>query len=44
VELLEPIGGNGESPEALRDMARRMILARLDEPDLAPPAPVQEVA
>lgn len=44
VELLEPIGGNGESPEALRDMARRMILARLDEPDLAHPTRVQEVA
>lgn len=35
VEVLGPIGGNGESPEALREESRRMILARLDEPDLA---------
>ena len=35
VEVLEPIGGNGESPEALRDESRRRMLARLDEPDLA---------
>lgn len=44
VELLEPIGGHGESPEALRDRARGMILARLDEPDLVPTAPAQEIA
>lgn len=35
VEVLEPIGGNGATPEALRDESRRMILARLGEPDLA---------
>jgi 1-acyl-sn-glycerol-3-phosphate acyltransferase len=35
VELLQPIGGHGETPEALREESRRMILARLDEPDLA---------
>ena len=45
VELLTPIGGHGETPEALRDAARSMILARLDEPDLAAvPAREAEVA
>jgi len=45
VELLRPIGGHGETPEALRDTARSMILARLDEPDLAAvPARKAEVA
>jgi len=45
VEVLQPIGGHGESPEALRDASRAMILARLDEPDLGPvPARAAEVA
>jgi 1-acyl-sn-glycerol-3-phosphate acyltransferase len=45
VELLRPIGGQGETPEALRDAARGMILERLDEPDLAAaPARAAEVA
>jgi hypothetical protein len=36
IELLPPIGGGGETPEALRDAARAQILSRLGEPDLAP--------
>ena len=45
VELLPPLGGHGESPEALRDAARSFILARLDEPDLAAvPAREAEIA
>jgi 1-acyl-sn-glycerol-3-phosphate acyltransferase len=36
VELLGPVGGRGESPEQVRDVARAMILERLGEPDLAP--------
>jgi 1-acyl-sn-glycerol-3-phosphate acyltransferase len=39
VEVLRPIGGPGETPEHVRDVARKMILERLDEPDLAPRAP-----
>jgi 1-acyl-sn-glycerol-3-phosphate acyltransferase len=35
IELLPPIGGHGEAPEALRDAVRTAILERLDEPDLA---------
>ena len=34
VEVLSPIGGHGETPESLRDEARRRILERLDEPDV----------
>jgi hypothetical protein len=32
--VLSPIGGHGETPESLRDEARRRILERLDEPDV----------
>jgi 1-acyl-sn-glycerol-3-phosphate acyltransferase len=39
IEVLPPIGGHGEPPEQLRDEARAVILARLDEPDLAALAP-----
>jgi 1-acyl-sn-glycerol-3-phosphate acyltransferase len=35
VEVLAPIGGRGEPAEQLRDAARRCMLERLDEPDLA---------
>jgi 1-acyl-sn-glycerol-3-phosphate acyltransferase len=38
VEILEPLPvvGTDATPESLRDETRRRILARLDEPDLAP--------
>jgi 1-acyl-sn-glycerol-3-phosphate acyltransferase len=36
VELLAPLPVDGEEPAALRDATRRLILDRLDEPDLAP--------
>lgn len=39
VEVLAPIGGHGEPSEQLRDEARALILARLDEPDLAAATP-----
>ncbi|MGI9246163.1 MAG: lysophospholipid acyltransferase family protein, partial [Steroidobacteraceae bacterium] len=35
IELLPPLGGHGETPEALRDATRALIVARLAEPDLA---------
>jgi 1-acyl-sn-glycerol-3-phosphate acyltransferase len=35
IEIAEPIASVGRSVEQLRDEARRAILARLDEPDLA---------
>jgi len=36
VEFLAPLPADGEKPDALREAARRLILERLDEPDLAP--------
>jgi 1-acyl-sn-glycerol-3-phosphate acyltransferase len=36
VEFLAPLPADGEKPDALREVARRLILERLDEPDLAP--------
>ena len=39
VEVLAPIGGRGEPSEQLRDEARALILARLDEPDLVAATP-----
>jgi 1-acyl-sn-glycerol-3-phosphate acyltransferase len=43
VEILAPLATQGRSPDELRDEARRLILERLDEPDLLavarPPAP-----
>jgi 1-acyl-sn-glycerol-3-phosphate acyltransferase len=36
VEFLGPLPADGEKPDALRETARRRILERLDEPDLAP--------
>ena len=34
IEMLAPVGGSGETPEAMRDASRARILARLGEPDL----------
>jgi 1-acyl-sn-glycerol-3-phosphate acyltransferase len=34
VEVLSPIGAHGETPEQLRDEARRLIVERVGEPDL----------
>ena len=36
VEFLAPLPVDGEEPAALREATRRLILDRLDEPDLAP--------
>jgi len=36
VEFLGPLPVDGEEPAALREATRRLILDRLDEPDLAP--------
>ena len=36
VEFLAPLPAEGAKPEALREATRRLILDRLDEPDLAP--------
>ena len=36
VEFLAPLPADGLKPDALRETARRLILERLDEPDLAP--------
>ena len=38
VEFLAPLPVDGEEPAALREATRRLILDRLDEPDLAPTA------
>ncbi len=38
VEFLAPLPADGVKPEALREATRRLILERLDEPDLAPTA------
>jgi len=44
VEFLAPLPADGEKPDALREAARRLILERLDEPDLAPTAPSGKAA
>jgi 1-acyl-sn-glycerol-3-phosphate acyltransferase len=44
VEFLAPLPADGEKPDALREVARRRILERLDEPDLAPTAPSGKAA
>jgi 1-acyl-sn-glycerol-3-phosphate acyltransferase len=36
VEFLAPLPAEGEKPDALREAARRLILERLGEPDVAP--------
>jgi 1-acyl-sn-glycerol-3-phosphate acyltransferase len=42
LEILEPLpsAGRGTTAKQLRDEVRRLMLARLDEPDLVPPPPL----